>query len=108
MHLPSVSGAAAVTRTVAWARRGWPWLLVSLLLVSISLATQWQLVGSMSTDLGVYSDEPAHYVTGLMVLDFVKDGLGSSPLAFAEAFYNRFPKVALGNWPPGFYLLQLP
>ena len=29
-------------------------------------------------------------------------------MAFATDFYDHFPKVGLGHWPPGFYLLQLP
>lgn len=51
-------------------------------------------------------DEAAHYVTGLMVRDYVAAGLPRGPLRFAENYYLHYPKVALGRWPPGFYLLQ--
>jgi hypothetical protein len=27
-------------------------------------------------------------------------------LSFAETYYDHYPKVALGNWPPGFYAIQ--
>ena len=47
-----------------------------------------------------------HYVTGLLVHDFVLSGHWSAPMAFARRFYLHFPKVGLGNWPPGFALLQ--
>lgn len=67
---------------------------------------QWRDVQRGPSELGAYSDEPAHYVTGLMVSDYLRDALGAPPMEFAHAFYDRYPKVALGNWPPGFYLLQ--
>ena len=27
-------------------------------------------------------------------------------MAFAENYYLHYPEVAMGHWPPGFYLLQ--
>lgn len=55
---------------------------------------------------GGHPDEPAHFVTGMMVYRYVTDGLGSSPMAFAERFYIHYPAVAFGHWPPLFYVLQ--
>jgi hypothetical protein len=43
-----------------------------------------------------------------MVHDYLATAFPHSPMAFARDFYDRFPKVALGTWPPGFYVLQLP
>jgi dolichyl-phosphate-mannose-protein mannosyltransferase len=66
------------------------------------------LSGSHSAELSGYPDEPAHYVTGLMVRGYVVHGWRSgSPMRYAEDFYLHYPKVALGHWPPGYYLLQL-
>jgi hypothetical protein len=31
---------------------------------------------------------------------------GSTPLAFANDYYAHYPKVAIGHWPPVFYLYQ--
>ncbi len=74
----------------------------------LSVALQWRLNERFTSELGAFPDEPAHYVTGVMILEYVRTRLGASPLEFAAQFYDSYPKVALGNWPPGFYLLQLP
>jgi hypothetical protein len=41
-----------------------------------------------------------------MVHDYLIHGLGSSPVSYAREYYAHYPKVAIGNWPPGFYLMQ--
>jgi hypothetical protein len=51
-------------------------------------------------------DEPAHVVTGLMVHDYLVSGFHRSPMQFARDYYVHYPKVALGHWPPVFYLAQ--
>src|SRR5713226_10460531 len=33
-------------------------------------------------------------------------GLPGNPLSYAQNFYAHYPKVALGHWPPFFYLVQ--
>jgi hypothetical protein len=62
--------------------------------------------GAYHAEFGGHPDEAAHYVTGLMVRDYVAAGVPGNPLAFAQNYYDHYPKVALGNWPPGFYLIQ--
>jgi hypothetical protein len=52
------------------------------------------------------TDAPAHFTTGVMVYDYFRTALGSSPTAFADSFYVRFPKVAFGHWPPAYYGVQ--
>jgi hypothetical protein len=58
------------------------------------------------SELGGDPDEPAHYVTGLMVHDYIAAGFPGSPLPYARDYYLHYPKVALGHWPPFFYLVQ--
>lgn len=50
-------------------------------------------------------DEAAHYVTGLLAFDFLRSPT-LSPLEFARTYYAHYPKVAIGHWPPFFYLVQ--
>lgn len=71
----------------------------------LSLAQAWRL-GGFRSDLGGDPDEGAHAVTALMLKDYLVDGLphARSPMSFAEHYYQTFPKVALGHYPPGFYL----
>ena len=54
----------------------------------------------------IYPDEAPHYVNGLLIADYIRDGLGQSPIAFAKAFFLSFPKVSIGHWPPMFYMLE--
>ncbi|MDB6119902.1 MAG: hypothetical protein JWO08_3683 [Verrucomicrobiaceae bacterium] len=80
------------------------WLLYWLVLLAIVIGLQnWH--GAYRSDLGGDPDEAAHAVTSLMVRDYLTQGLGQHPMRFAEAYYARFPKVALGHYPPGFYVL---
>lgn len=54
----------------------------------------------------VASDPPAHFTSGALVYDYLRTGLGTNPLAFAESYYVRYPKVAIGHWPPVYYAVQ--
>src|SRR5262245_31282128 len=64
------------------------------------------LSGAYRSEFGSHSDEPAHVVTGLMVRDYLASPDWYSPLAFAKDYYAHYPKVALGHWPPAFYVLE--
>ena len=79
-----------------------------VLFVVFLVLALWQAsrLGGFDSDLGGDPDEGAHAVTSLMMKDYLTQGLvhGRSPLAFAEKYYQTFPKVALGHYPPGYYL----
>ncbi len=66
------------------------------------------LARGLGSDLGGDPDEAAHAVTALMVRDYIVDGLGQSPMSFANAYYQDFPRVALGHYPPLYYCLAAP
>jgi hypothetical protein len=71
------------------------------------LATALQLAGGCyRADFDGYPDEAAHYITGLMVHDYLLSGNLRHPMAYAENYYVHYPKVAMGHWPPVFYVLQ--
>jgi hypothetical protein len=65
------------------------------------LTKNWQ-----GSEISSHPDEAGHFVTGMMVFDYLRAHAGEPPLAFAEQYYARYPKVALGHWPPGYYVLQ--
>lgn len=79
---------------------------VSVALIAVTVLSLQFLGGAYSRDIADDPDEPAHFVTGMMVYDYLTTGLSRSPMAFAEEYYVRYPKVAFGHWPPVFYLLQ--
>ena len=62
--------------------------------------------GSSRSELGSHPDEAAHFVTGLMVRDYMASGFHQSPLRYADEYYRHYPKIGLGVWPPFFYLVQ--
>lgn len=84
----------------------WKNLVVFALLAAATYTFQ---IGSGAYAGGVsryMSDEPAHYVTGVMVHDYLAYGLGRSPMDFATEYYLHYPAVAMGHWPPMYYALE--
>jgi len=75
---------------------------VFLLFLAVAFLLQ-KAGGAYSSEMGHYPDEAAHYITGLMVRDYLASGFPGNPVTFAERFYARFPKVAFGVWPPLFH-----
>jgi hypothetical protein len=69
------------------------------------IALQWHAALLM---LGgsLQGDAAKHYTSGVMVYDYLRRGLGSNPVRFAEEFEVRYPLVAIGQWPPIYYAVQ--
>lgn len=88
---------------IFYARRGGQVLRVATFLVCV-LLSQWHS-GAYRTE-AMDPDEPGHFVTGLMIHDYLLHALGAPPLAFARDYYAHYPKLALGHWPPVFYVAQ--
>jgi len=82
------------------------WTFLAMLLTCF--AVNWILCcqsGALDSDLGGDPDEAAHAVTALMVRDYLAEGIGQSPMKFARDYYEHFPRVALGHYPPFYYLV---
>lgn len=78
---------------------------VLLILFVVTLSLQWAS-GAHSAALGAQPDEASHYVTGVMVRDYITRGLPGNPVTFAKDFYVHYPRVAFGIWPPLFHMLS--
>ena len=76
-------------------------LLLAALIACFHLAS-----GSARAEIGSHPDEAAHFVTGLMMRDYIAGGFRGSPMRYATEYYQHYPKIGLGNWPPVFYMLQ--
>ena len=50
-------------------------------------------------------DEAAHFVTALMIGDYLARDIPADPVEYAEQYYLHYPKVAFGIWPPLFHVL---
>lgn len=62
--------------------------------------------GGLSTSL-INPDEGGHYVNALFLGDWIRAGF-PSPMAFAQDYYAHFPRLTIGHWPPGWYMIQSP
>ena len=106
---PSADAVAPLAwKPLATLRR--PGRVLSTLLTVAALAlvvlAQSYYAGAFSAELSsTHSDEASHYVTALLVRDYLLSGFSQNPIAFAQDFYLHYPKVALGQWPPAFYAL---
>jgi len=76
------------------------WLLLAAVLVLHWRAASIMLGG------GLVADEAKHYTSGVMVCEYLRHGLGTNPLRFAESFEVQYPLVAIGQWPPMYYVVQ--
>ena len=85
-----------------------PALIAAIVFVlAFDVAFLWQHVeGANISEFGGHPDEAAHYVTGLMVHDYVAARFPGAPVKFAEEYYAHYPKIGLGVWPPVFYIVQ--
>ena len=85
-----------------------PALLAAILFtLAFDAAFLWQRAGgAYHSEFGGHPDEAAHYITGLMVRDYIAARAPGSPIAYGEQYYAHYPKVALGVWPPAFYIAQ--
>jgi dolichyl-phosphate-mannose-protein mannosyltransferase len=79
--------------------------LIFAVYFAVALYLQVQ-TGTFSQGLSSQSDEPAHYVTGLMIRDYVVSGFPGTPLSYAREYYDHYPKVAFGAWPPLFHIVE--
>lgn len=98
--------SADAPRTSAASPNRRPFDLAAALILFLTAAYLAWSSGSFTADLTHHPDEPAHFITGLMVYDYLASAPGRNPLNFARQYYAQYPKVALGHWPPGFYVAE--
>ena len=76
-----------------------------LLLLAVTLFLQ-RASGAYSSAFGAEPDEASHYVTAVMIRDYIAQGFPGNPLTFAKNFYLHYPRVAFGLWPPLFHVVS--
>lgn len=68
----------------------------------LTLLTQWQLGAARG---GFANDPAAHYVTALLIHDWLTTWPLQSPVPFLVKFHAHYPLVTIGGWPPAFHVL---
>ena len=76
-------------------------VLLGLITLVVTAATR-----GLSPSL-IEPDEGGHYVNALFLGDWIRAGF-PSPMAWARDFYAHFPRLSIGHWPPGWYMLEAP
>jgi hypothetical protein len=61
--------------------------------------------GAWQAAFTAYPDEPSHFISSVMIRDYLASGMTSSPMAFARNYYNHYPFFAVGYWPPFYYIV---
>ena len=84
------------------------WVAAACVLYLVVALVLQRTLGGGALEFGRHPDEGAHYITGLVVRDYVLSGEWASPLAYALRYYAHYPAIAIGNWPPVFYGLEGP
>ena len=113
VSIPPASGRRIESGSLISSRRALPWRGLPIFGAFPSATVAFQVAaGCYRSEFDGYPDEPAHYITGLMVHDYIASGSPfhrssqENPLHYAENYYLHYPKVSFGHWPPVFYLLQ--
>ncbi len=96
--------ARADGRSVSW-RPAAVVCSIFALYLCVAILLQWSS-GAFRSQFGAYPDEPAHYVTGLMVHDYFRTPFQAHPVSYAILYYLHLPMVAIGHWPPVFYFIE--
>lgn len=85
------------------------------LLAAIELSTILFLaltaVIALQVRMGAYAaelsgDDASHYISGLLIHDYLVGGWHQSPIEFLKNFHSHYPLVGIGHWPPLYYFVE--
>jgi hypothetical protein len=74
--------------------------ILAITLATLGLVLQIS-VAAYTNDYG--PDEASHYVTSLLIHDYLGASNLFEPWSFAQEFFLHYPKIGLGHWPPAMY-----
>ncbi|MCU0244955.1 MAG: glycosyltransferase [Bryobacter sp.] len=101
-HWAAIAGLAVGLGSAARRRDRWFWWAAGVLAVA-SFGVVMGAGGAFTAEYDGYPDESAHFMTGLMIRDYLLTWPPAPPLRYAEQYYLHYPKVAFGHWPPLFH-----
>jgi hypothetical protein len=77
--------------------------LVVVICAALVVATQLR-AGCFSAEFG--DDEASHYVSGLLIYDYLRSGLSQGPISYLKWYHSHYPLVGIGHWGPVFYGIE--
>lgn len=51
-------------------------------------------------------DDASHYMSGLMIRDYLAGGPHGSPIAYLKWYHAHYPLIGIGHWGPAYYGLE--
>lgn len=97
------SGAGAPPRKSLFRASYLAYLFV--LLFGLACLSQF-LAGAYDSEFAGYPDEGSHFITGVMIRDYVAGGFPAKPLKYAYEYYRHYPRISFGHWPPLYYSIE--
>jgi hypothetical protein len=97
------SSTRAPNRADAWRFVAPVLLLAAFFFLAVGLQN---LAGAYGVELSGYPDESGHFVTGVLIQEYITKIPPPAAVPFAREFYIHRPKVAIGHWPPILYLIE--
>jgi len=82
------------------------WLWPAAGIIAATLIAVQAGSGAFQAEFTGHPDEAAHFVSALMIYDYLAILPKTNPVTWAEQYYLHYPKVAIGHWPPAFHLLE--
>jgi dolichyl-phosphate-mannose-protein mannosyltransferase len=77
---------------------------IAVFAVTLVIVIILQILGGVYlSSFGGYPDESMHFVSALMVRDFLAGLDFHHPWHFAQQYYLHYPRVGIGHWPPIFH-----
>jgi hypothetical protein len=86
-------------------RHWWP-VVLACVFYTLTIQLYQRVQGAPMAAFGGYPDESSHYISGLLVRDYLMSGSAMSPLRYAANYYIHVPFFAVGYWPPLFYTAE--
>src|ERR1051325_1352534 len=103
----SKAPSTSSSRPLAFPSAKYRWLIaLACAAYTLTILLYQGLLGAPKAAFGGYPDESSHYISGLLVRDYLRTGFSTSPLRYAADYYIHVPFFAVGYWPPLFYTAE--
>ena len=80
------------------------WTIYAIFLFFLTI-----LITQISSDCFISEfndDESSHYLSGLMIHDYLISGFHISPINYLKWYYSHYPIIGIGHWGPMFYGIE--
>lgn len=87
-----------------WRRHGATWLCIG----ALALFTLYYFMSAPTDGNFWWFDASRHAMNGVFLSDMLSQGGWLHPVTFAKAYYEKYPAINIGFYPPFFYISSVP